>query len=181
MAFVNVVCASPTIHTVCQSGCEYTKIQDAIDAADPGHTIDVYSGTYYENVIVNKTLTLRGWNTWGGGKPVVDAKDTSDAFTLEADGIRLENFTVTHTKDGYYFYAGIAVSSNECKIIDNEIRSNGLFGIEIFSANNTILGNNISNSVMTPATIIWLASLTTAPTTPSHATMSTTTRRTVSI
>ena len=52
-------------------GANYTKIQDAIDNASVGDTILVYSGTYYENVDVNKQLNLIGIE-YDGGKPVVD-------------------------------------------------------------------------------------------------------------
>ena len=34
----------------------YSTIQEGIDAANPGDTVNVFSGTYYENVIVNKTI-----------------------------------------------------------------------------------------------------------------------------
>jgi len=46
--------------TVCASGCGYSSIQAAINAASSGATITIASGTYVENVVVNKPLTLQG-------------------------------------------------------------------------------------------------------------------------
>lgn len=46
--------------TVCASGCAFTRIQAAIDAAAPGATITIGPGTYFENVTVTKSVTLRG-------------------------------------------------------------------------------------------------------------------------
>lgn len=51
----------------------YSTIQAAINDARPGDEINVDSGTYYENVNVNKQLILRGVDI-GGGKPVINAK-----------------------------------------------------------------------------------------------------------
>ena len=50
---------------------DYTSIQDAINASTAGDTILVQSGTYYEHVVANKQLTLRGVDS-GAGLPVVD-------------------------------------------------------------------------------------------------------------
>ena len=45
---------------VCKSGCEYERIQAALDAAEAGDTILVGSGLYPENLIVWRTVRLRG-------------------------------------------------------------------------------------------------------------------------
>jgi hypothetical protein len=50
--------ASPI--TVCPSGCDYTTIQAAIEAASSGATIDVEAGTYFGPLTFDKSLTLVG-------------------------------------------------------------------------------------------------------------------------
>lgn len=46
--------------TVCPSGCEYSSIQEAIDAAQPENTVEIKAGTYRENIEIKKSLTIRG-------------------------------------------------------------------------------------------------------------------------
>jgi hypothetical protein len=46
--------------TVCASGCAFTSINAAIAAASEGATITVAKGTFVENVVVNKPVTLQG-------------------------------------------------------------------------------------------------------------------------
>ena len=41
-------------------GADHTRIQDAIDNATGGDTIRVFNGTYYENVVVDKPVSLIG-------------------------------------------------------------------------------------------------------------------------
>ena len=36
----------------------FTSIQDAINASSDGDTVFVYNGTYYENILINKTINL---------------------------------------------------------------------------------------------------------------------------
>jgi pectin methylesterase-like acyl-CoA thioesterase len=43
-------------------GYPYNTIQEGIDAASNGDTVFVFSGTYFENVIVNKAINLTGEN-----------------------------------------------------------------------------------------------------------------------
>jgi parallel beta-helix repeat protein len=118
----------------------YTKIQWAIDNATAGATIEVHSGIYYENVNVNKQLTLSGI-----GMPVVDAGISGSAITLSANGITLEGFTATG--GGNYPEAGIKVFSNNNTLRGNNASNNG-YGIILSSSgkNNTLSGNNASSN-----------------------------------
>jgi len=142
---VSVGCAFAATYTVCPIGCNYTSIQAAIGAAYSGDTIEVYSGTYYEDVNVTKQLILRGVDT-GSGKPVVAAGGNGSAITLSANGIVLDGFTVTNSGHSSND-AGIKVTSNYNNITGNNASSNNNYGISLYySNNNRISGNNASNN-----------------------------------
>jgi len=85
-------------------GMRFSSIQAAIDAAGPGSVVAVYSGTYRENVAVDKPLTLLGVDN-GGGRPVIDGKlNGANAINVRANGVTMDGFVV---KSGY---SGIDVS-----------------------------------------------------------------------
>jgi len=133
-----------TITVNASGGANYTRIQDAINNATAGDTIEVYGGTYYENVNVTKQLTLRGI-----GMPVVDARGSGSVITLSADGIILEGFTAIGGR--YFPEAGIMVTSNNSRLIGNNVSSNQNNGIYLSynTNNNTLIGNNVSNNLNT--------------------------------
>jgi len=140
--------ANASVITVGPTGCEYSSIQAAVDAAGSGDIIQIQSGAYYEKVYVNKQLTLQGINT-GIGKPVVDAEFSGSSFTLNEDGIILEGFAATNSEnlsissDGG---AGVCVYSNR-NIIRNNDLVNNIVGIRLVrSGNNVIISNNVSNN-----------------------------------
>jgi parallel beta-helix repeat protein len=150
-------------------GGDYTSIQNAVNAANPGDTILVNNGAYYENVNVTKQLTLRGI-----GMPVVDARGNGSAITLSADGIIFEGFTATGAGSfsnvgikvtsssntlignnasnnwlGIYVVGGSLDSSNNNNTLSGNKASNNDYGISLgqFSSNNTLSGNNASNNI----------------------------------
>jgi parallel beta-helix repeat protein len=120
-------------------------IQEQIDAASPGDTIYVDSGTYYENVIVDKQVTLIG-NDTGEGMPVVDGDDYDNTITVTADGVVIEGFEITGSGDECP-EAGISVEGDDVVIRNNVIVENGGHGIWVDEASGTIIeGNEIADN-----------------------------------
>ncbi len=52
-------------------GAQYSSIQAAVTAAKPGDIINVCSGTYHEQVMVNKKLTIQGYDALNMNQPVI--------------------------------------------------------------------------------------------------------------
>jgi len=60
------------ILSVCPVGCDYSNIQTAIDAANSGDSVEIFSGVYGEKIALNKNVTLHGVDA-GSGWPIIDA------------------------------------------------------------------------------------------------------------
>ena len=141
------LCATLTFLCVCGVSAktiyvpdDYANIQWAVDNATAGDTIIVRDGTYYENVVVDKHLTIKSEK--GSAYCIVNGSG-SDVFTIEADGIRIEGFTITGGRHGIY------IRSNNNIISNNNISSNNEDGISLWwhsSNNNSISNNNISSN-----------------------------------
>lgn len=113
-----VASADAATYTVCSYGCTKSSIQDAINNASPGDTIVVYSGTYNENVVVDKALKLVGINN-----PTINATNPSgNAVSITGSGVVLTGFTITGASTGN----GIDVSNTSPLILYNNIEGNGV-------------------------------------------------------
>jgi parallel beta-helix repeat protein len=124
------------------NGKYYNTIQEAIDDPDTldGHTIEVSANTYYENIVVHKTITLIGEDR---NNTVIDGGGFLDCIWITADFVNASGFNVTNTGTDAYD-AGFHVDGNYSSIYDNIIY-NCQKGIVInYSEGNTIHDNNIS-------------------------------------
>ncbi|MGZ8876124.1 MAG: hypothetical protein ACXW1F_06535, partial [Halobacteriota archaeon] len=81
---------------------QYTTIQAAVNAAQPGDTVLIPPGTYSENVLVNKSLTIK--SSAGAATTIVKAAVPSNyVFLLSGSGIRVEGLTLTNGRAGVEF------------------------------------------------------------------------------
>jgi len=75
----------------------YIQIQVAVNDAVASDTVYVYSGTYYEHVTINKSLTLQGENR---GTTIVDGSGSGDVIYVTANNVTISGVTVTNGENG---------------------------------------------------------------------------------
>jgi nitrous oxidase accessory protein NosD len=146
------------------------SIQKAINNANEGDTILVKAGTYYESIVVNKTVNVVGESP---GRTVIDGKGSAQyIFHVVASNVFIGNFTLkgTNPDPNTYSYAvgvvnvvnvtaknliitdvviGIDLkSSNFTKVFGNQIKGCKSWALRLHekSCNNTVVGNTFENN-----------------------------------
>jgi parallel beta-helix repeat protein len=162
---------------------DYTSIKEALENASPGDTIEVFSGTYYENyILINKEgISLIGiphelGNGSETGKPFIDGQGintilqvmarnvTVIGFRMENGGgqaelaiIFADNCTFSDNDLRYSENAVLGCGGNYCKIINNTISYSSMRqGILLWGEHILVFNNSISN--VTEGISIWGAS-----------------------
>ena len=139
-------------------------IQNLIDNASNGDTIYIPNGTYYENIIINKPISLIGEDK---DTTIIYGNGSTDVVDISVDWINISGFTIRNSGLGWH-EACIRIDSNyntisNCIFTDcydglylinvySSIIKNNLFvaslnnSIELFSSNNNILLRNVINN-----------------------------------
>ncbi|CAJ37107.1 hypothetical protein RCIX1943 [Methanocella arvoryzae MRE50] len=143
LCFFGQSCCLAAESVIVEGSGSYSSIQSALDAAVPGSTILVYSGTYNEDLHVDKRVTLKGVDN-GGGMPVIYGSGAGDVITITADGVRIEGFVV---KNSEKYASAILVESSDNEIVGNTITecNEGIRldqGDRNLVRGNTLVGNN---------------------------------------
>jgi len=120
------------------------SIQEAINSAQPGDMIVVHSGTYYEHVVVNKTVVLIGEDKHD---TIVDGNFTGTGIHITVNNVTISGFTIQNSGEELWVPGGIFVDHSSGNNVSNNIITNN--GVGMFlqdSNNNTISGNNVSSN-----------------------------------
>jgi parallel beta-helix repeat protein len=115
----------------------YSKIQDAIDNASDSDTIFVYSGIYYENIIVHISLDIIGEKK---ETTIIDGSKIGDIIRILTNEVTLTGFTLQNGGSSH-IHAGIDILSNENFIFNNKISLCGV-GIDLSNTEGNIIENN---------------------------------------
>jgi len=152
------IACSKTIYVDDNGNADYKNIQSAIDAANTGDTIIIYSGTYKSNsnfIQIYKQIILQGAETGNDGLPNIEASILINSAQIvngnivtnpgATDRSELKNLHISSTHPTYP--AVQLYDTNYVKISNCIIESSNTQGITITdSYNNMIQDNTIQNS-----------------------------------
>ena len=134
-----------TLYVGCGGFECYSDIQSAINDAKSGDTVFVYddSSPYYENLIIDKSITLIGENR---ETTIIDGSRYGNVVSVSADGVNISQFTIQNGGKGC---SGLTLTdySDHNIISNNTITLNSWDGVSLFySSYNTIRDNIISSN-----------------------------------
>ena len=126
-----------------------STIQEGINAASAGDTINVAAGTYNENIIINKTLSILGNNS-----AILDGSGIAkNGFLINAANVVINGFDIKNFDIGIRTYGGPSNFSN-LDILNTNIHNNIQNGILIvydkfdtITIGNCDINNNSENGI----------------------------------
>lgn len=117
----------------------FTNIQDAINASKADDEIIVLNGTYRENLVVDRSITLLG-----DGRPVLEGGDVSaPIITINASCVVLDGFVIADCREESLNSGAILVLSNGSKILRNTIYGSWSHGVFIRDSDDHLITGNL--------------------------------------
>ncbi|HEY0130408.1 MAG TPA: hypothetical protein VGB57_03310, partial [Allosphingosinicella sp.] len=122
----------------------YATIQEAIDAASNGDTILVASGTYTENLDVNKDVTILGPNRGVAGTGTRAAEAVIDGqIVINAAGATLDGFRLVGDAAGPLGTTAVEVKANNFTLSNSVLDGSGDFAIFVGLVTGLDIGRNL--------------------------------------
>ncbi len=121
-----------------------STIQEAINNAHNGDTIFVRSGTYYENVVVNRTVSIVGEDE---SSTVIDGKGMGTTVQVTASNVTVSGFTIQGSSAGYTLsglLSGIQVYQSSGNNISHNVIRDNYVGISLRQSSENTLTANIA-------------------------------------
>jgi len=123
----------------------YKNITTALQHAPAGSTIYVCSGTYYESIVINETVSLVGENR---KTTIIDGRSIGTVVEITVGDVIISGFTINNSGQEWPDSGLKLTKARNCTISGNDL-TNNLDGIRLFdsSSNNNISENNITNNL----------------------------------
>jgi len=132
------VVATPSAIVVPSLG--YETIQKAINAASPGEVIRVTARTYYENPVVNKSVSIIGENP---ATTIVDGGRKGHVINIVSSNVVVTGFTIQNGTGGPYPYSGISMYMCNFVVINNNLLKENYYGLQLSNSNNSEIFDNV--------------------------------------
>ncbi|MCS7365818.1 MAG: pectinesterase family protein [archaeon GB-1867-035] len=117
---------------------DYPTIQEAINSANTGDVIFVKKGIYFENLVINKTISIVGEEK---ETTVINGNKIEDAIYITAHEVVISNLTIQNAR------SGIFLDRSAGNVISNNIITSNSQGISLqYSSWNSISGNILFNN-----------------------------------
>ena len=120
----------------------YQYIQDGIDAAEDGYEVYVFNGTYHENIVVFKSISLTGEDK---EITIIECGGACSVVSITANSVNLSGFTIENSGTGSN-HAGVSINSQNNTITVNNIIHNN-YGMRVIEPNNNIYFNNFVDNI----------------------------------
>lgn len=117
---------------------DFATIQAAINNASDGNIIQVQANTYYEHIIINKTVSLVGENSL---TTIIDGNQNLTVVHIIASNVEIRGFTIQNSGD--WPHCGMRVWNSTGITISNNIVKRNYYGIELRKSQNLNLSSNM--------------------------------------
>jgi len=135
----NVVASSNTITVP----TDFLTIQDAVNNATDGDVVFVLNGTYYENVVLNKTVSLIGENK---STTIIDGGGADTVVYVTANNVSIAGFTIQNSGSNMPDSGIFIRNARYLNITGNILTSNHLGVRFVDTTDNHVDGNKIVNN-----------------------------------
>jgi parallel beta-helix repeat protein len=113
----------------------FDSIENAINNVSEDGTVFIYNGTYYENIIINKTIELIGEDR---EKTIINGNEKGNVLSIFDNDCTIQNINFSNAGVN----SGIKILSNDNKIVNNTFFDN-YYGIWIDTKTKNTVSDNI--------------------------------------
>jgi len=124
-----------------------TSITDAVLQASNKDVIQVYPGTYYENIVVNVSIKLT--SVQGYHDTIIDGNQTGIPLIINADDCEISGFTIKNPGDSFEHISCASLRADSCNFSNNMVVMKKVYhadtksAVEAAEGTNNVISDNI--------------------------------------